>query len=386
MDIMGIFYGNDLVKSVEIIFEKLCESGINLRGSKVLIKPNLVAPLPYTTGATTDPKLTKEIIKNLKKQAVSKIYIAESSWVGANTEESFKVTGYMDLSSNEQIELIDIKKEPWLSKQINGEVCKSIALPRAVVEADYIINVPVLKCHSQTVLSMGMKNLKGLIPDFEKRKFHANGLHKCIVDLNTMIKPVLTILDCRLVDLNYEFGGNPIYLNILIWGNNTVTLDCLAASFFGYNPSEIEYLSIACSLGLGSIEYSFEKAYFLNFVDKKNIRQVKEFIQRKIDYERNRQLKKLSDRFDIIDQNACTGCRGAAYFALERIPKEIRSNFKIYIGKLSEDQPNQQNCFGIGNCLKGYFSEKSIVYGCPPSPSQIYTKLECWLKEDEKFG
>ncbi|MCL6591230.1 MAG: DUF362 domain-containing protein [Firmicutes bacterium] len=171
MSLYGIIFGRDVLASVQYIFEQLTKQGLNFQDAKILIKPNLVAPLVYTTGATTDLALIEAIIKQLKELGASRIFLAESSWVGASTQEAFKVTGYLALAEKEQVTLIDIKKEPWKSKPLKGIINKSIAIPRAVEEADYIINVPVFKCHSQTVLSMGMKNLKGLIPDFEKKDF-----------------------------------------------------------------------------------------------------------------------------------------------------------------------------------------------------------------------
>jgi uncharacterized protein (DUF362 family) len=375
----GILYGDNIAKSVQIIVDSFL-TNIKLSGKSVLIKPNIVGPFPYTTGATTDPLLVFEIIKYIRKLGAKKVFIAESSHVGTNTDISCTVTGYTKYSKKYNIEIKDIKKEPWIIKTIDSQTRKSLALPQAVTSADFIINVPVLKAHSETILSMGMKNLKGLIPDFEKKKFHATDLHKSLVDLNSLIKPVLTIIDCRLVDIRHEFGGNPIKLNLMFWGNNTVTLDCIAASFLDYKPEKIKYLALACTKNLGYLDYPLKEIEFVNFESNSDLMTIQENVRKQINEFSKKQIDKLKEcSVSIIDNNACTGCREAAHFALEKILKENFGNFEILMGKENGCHFFSENVFVIGDCQKKLFTESNIVDGCPPSSKEIYVKLKKWL-------
>ncbi|MCL6591231.1 MAG: hypothetical protein K6U80_14920 [Firmicutes bacterium] len=175
---------------------------------------------------------------------------------------------------------------------------------------------------------------------------------------NSIIRPVITIMDGRYVDLNHEFGGEPVELDLIFWGDNTVTLDCIAASFLGYNPQEIEYLFLANSNGLSDPNYKPERLDFKNLIDNRSIDLVEKSVFDRISVKLNQQRLKLQGKFDIYDQNACSGCRGALYFALEKIQKETCLDFNIFVGKPYE-KPSDRS-FAIGNCLKDAFKGETV--------------------------
>ena len=78
------------------------------------------------------------------------------------------------------------------------------------MEVDYLINIPVLKGHCQTGITCALKNLKGCIPNSEKRRFHTLGLHKPIAYLNKILKQNLIIEDGMMGELDIEEGGNTV--------------------------------------------------------------------------------------------------------------------------------------------------------------------------------
>ena len=120
-------------------------------------------------GATTSTAVVEGIIRYLKDSGCNNISIMESSWVGDNTLKAFKVCGYDDLSRKYDVPLIDLKSYSSRSFTSNG---RSLAICSTPLEADFLINVPVLKAHCQTSLTCALKNNEGRARQ-RKRRFHA---------------------------------------------------------------------------------------------------------------------------------------------------------------------------------------------------------------------
>ena len=116
----------------------------------------------------------------------------EGSWVGDRTSEAFRVCGYEDLSREYGVQLIDLQKDKSRTYEADG---MRIRVCDHVMKVGYLVNVPVMKGHCQTKMTCALKNMKGCIPDSEKRRFHTMGLHKPIAYLNKIIKQDLIIVD-----------------------------------------------------------------------------------------------------------------------------------------------------------------------------------------------
>lgn len=210
------------------------------------IKPNLVVAKPSSSGATTSPEIVEGLIEYLKSKERDKIVIMEGSWVGDRTSEAFKVCGYENLSKKYNVPLIDLQKDKYKEYEIND---LKINICDYVEKVDYLINIPVLKGHCQTNITCALKNMKGCIPNSEKRKFHTMGLHKPIAYLNKLIKQNLIIIDGMNGDLNFEEGGNPVQMNRIIVGKAPVLIDTFAAHLIGFSIEEVLYIAMAESIG-----------------------------------------------------------------------------------------------------------------------------------------
>ena len=175
----------------------------------------------------------------------------EGSWVGDRTSAAFKVCGYEELSKKYNVPLIDLQKDSYKSYEING---LSLNICDYVTKVDYLINMPVLKGHCQTNITCALKNMKGCIPNSEKRRFHSMGLHKPIAYLNKLIRQNLIIVDGMNGDLNFEEGGNPVQMNTIIAGKDPVLVDSYAAHLMGFSIKGIPYISIAASIGAGTAD------------------------------------------------------------------------------------------------------------------------------------
>jgi uncharacterized protein (DUF362 family) len=318
---------------------------------KVSIKPNLVLAKVASQGATTHPEIVEGIICYLKELGVSDVEIIESSWVGDSTKRAYKVCGYEKLSKEYKVPLFDLKDDDLLN--IDGmEICKK------AIETDFLINVPVLKAHCQTLLTCCMKNLKGCISDREKRRFHTQGLHRPIAALNKVIKTHFCVIDGICGDLNFEEGGTPVERNMILAGSDPLFLDSYCATLIGHGIDEIAYLKYGESLGIGEL--------FNESRDSQRIVELNTDNKPK----GTKAGKSITGRFSkyIHEESACSACYSALVYALyngQRIPKKRISIGQGFIGEKGE--------LGCGNCTSGF---ERYIPGCPPKATDIVEFFE----------
>lgn len=357
-NIIYVIYGDNPKSMVNRILNEIdLEKEIPSKDSLIGIKPNLVLAKPSTSGATTCPQLVEGLIEYLKSKGYNNIVILEGAWVGDNTKSAFRVCGYEDLSKKHNIPLIDLQKDSYSEYKVNGI---SLAVCDSIMELDYLINMPVLKGHCQTNITCALKNMKGCIPNKEKRRFHTMGLHKPIAYLNKVIKQDLIIVDGIIGDLNFEEGGNPVQMNRVIVGKDPVLIDSYVAQLLGYDIEDIQYIEMAEEIGVGRT---------LSLDD--NIKELNKDSS-PMTIPKTRLVKKLTK--NVEENMACSACYGSLVHALDRL-NDLGylddSDRKISIGQGFKDK--QGRGIGIGTCTKGF--EKSLP-GCPPKAKDIIEFLK----------
>jgi uncharacterized protein (DUF362 family) len=335
-----VTYGDKPRLMVKQLLEQITpEQGLD-QNALIGIKPNLVVPKPHTSGATTSPEIVAGIIEYFQAKGYRRIIILEGSWVGARTAEAFKICGYQDLAQTYGVPLIDLQQDKFQPYEAGG---LQINVCRQAMAVDYLINVPVLKGHCQTIMTCALKNLKGCIPNAEKRKFHSLGLHKPIACLNKIRKQQLIIVDGLMGDLDFEEGGNPVRMNRIMAGTDPVLIDSYGAQLLGFDPKEIAYIGLAQQLGVGRIYQETDQIIELNR-------------DAKLSQPAARTGKVRALARHIADRDACSACYGSLIHALARLQEQI------YIGQGYRNQVI--NGAGVGACTRGC---KSHLDGCPPT-------------------
>lgn len=163
-----VTYGDQAKKMVKELFERIkIENEIN-KDQLIALKPNLIKAAKSKEGAITDPNLVSGIIEYLKNKGFNNLIIMEGSWVGADTEHVFQYCGYNKISDEYNVPLYTLQKDNYITKTYQG---MEIDIAETALKGDYIINLPVLKGHCQTIITCALKNLKGCISNSEKRKF-----------------------------------------------------------------------------------------------------------------------------------------------------------------------------------------------------------------------
>ena len=154
-------------------------------GDTVLLKPNLVQPYPYETGTTTNPHLVEALVRLCREKGARRVVIADGSCVGADTWKAFENCGLVEVAERTGAELVDFTKSEFqyvvnpLAKKM-----KRIRIPKDFIESNVVIDLPVMKTHDSLEVSLGLKNMKGLLQTSDNKRFHKWGLAQSIVDLN----------------------------------------------------------------------------------------------------------------------------------------------------------------------------------------------------------
>ena len=328
------------------------------RGATVALKPNLVVDKPASSGATTSPGIVEGLLEYLKDHGISRLWIMESSAVGYSTGKAFRAVGYDSPARRYGAELIDLKEESS-SRRTDGDFQARVF--DRVGQVDYLINLPVIKAHCQTRITCALKNLKGLIPDSEKRRFHSSGLHRPIAGLNRLIKPNLIVADGMMGDLSFEEGGQPVRMDRIMLAKDPVLLDSFVAHNLGYRWEEIRHIVLAAEMGVGR-----------PWADQEQIVQLNRPLTASEPIEPGRGIKALL-KFIDSDQ-ACSSCHGGLIFALERLSAAGKLNRlpgPIAVGQGFKDKTGP--VLGVGQCCRG---AKLNIGGCPPRAADIVAFLE----------
>ena len=356
-------YGTDYKEMTKrLLMEAELEKRIPGKEARIGIKPNLVSPSEASWGATTHPEIVAGIVEYLQERGFSNLLILEGSWVGDKTSESAEVCGYQDLCSQYGIPFVDTQKDSFRARDCKGLELK---LCDQAVDLDFLINVPVLKGHCQTKLTCALKNMKGLIPNQEKRHFHALGLHKPIAHLNAGLHQDFIVVEHICGDLDFEDGGNPVVRNCIMAAEDPVLVDAHAADLLYYRPEEIPYIKIAEELGVGSADLSRLQIRLIG--EKSTVEDGKRLPE-------SRKVVELKDAVEEVE--SCSACYGYLIPALAMLKDEglfEKLHEKISIG---QGFRGKEGTLGVGNCTRKFAHS---CPGCPPTEQEIYKFLKTYL-------
>ena len=238
-------------KALDLIDYKTALSGWD----KVLIEVDFITVETWDSGATTDPIVVEAIINKLKNLTVE-IYVVESDATMTSADKAFEVTGMKEMCARNNVQCLNLRhvRDRVKIDIPKGETLKSIKVPRIVTQSA-IISAAKLKTHMSTKVTLGMKNMFGLLPDKFKGKYHARGINKVIVDINTVLKPAFTVIDGFVgMEGRGPSGGTPVKMDLIIAGKDVVATDATASRIMGFEPMEIPHIRKAFEKGLGNVD------------------------------------------------------------------------------------------------------------------------------------
>ena len=221
----------------------------------VLLKPNLLAPVPPEQGATTHPAVFAETARALQEAGYDLAY-GDSPSFGHRLSSAARRCGLASEADRLGIPLAEFERGADASWP-GAVVHRHFHVAGSVLGARALVNLPKLKTHGLTTLTGALKNTFGVIPGFRKPEYHVThpdlaGFSRVLADLNGLVRSALVVMDAiQAMEGNGPRGGTLVPLGLLIVSDDPVAVDAVACRLVGVDPERMPVLRMAQEAGVG---------------------------------------------------------------------------------------------------------------------------------------
>jgi uncharacterized protein (DUF362 family) len=226
------------------------------KGSRVLVKPNIGWDVPPERAGNTHPKLVGRIVEQCIAVGAKEVTVFDHTC--DNWSRCYRNSGIEKVVRAAGGKIVSGDSEGYY-REVNVPLGKRLTRAKvheALLDADVFINAPILKHHSSSMVTIGMKNLMGVV--WDRWYWHRNDLHQCIADFASFRKPDLTVVDAyNVMKQNGPRGvsvNDVVNLKAQILSTDLVAADTAAAKLFGTEPSDIRHIKIASDMKLGQMD------------------------------------------------------------------------------------------------------------------------------------
>ena len=362
--------------------------------AKVFIKPNIVfwsrtTPFPKW-GVITTSRVVEDMVILLKERGIADIIIGEGMVTYRPKDRetpahAFESLGYNILTRRYGVKCVDIHQRPFERVDLGEGV--ALNFNTDFLHSDFVVDIPVLKTHAQTVVSLGIKNLKGVLDMKSRKECHSadpeKDLDYMVARFPRVLPPCFTILDGIYTnERGPSFDGKIRRSNILVASRDILSADMVGAKVLGYGTAEVPHLAhVARGSGrpddLSDVEVVGEKVeavasrheYMFPYTDDESLPILMERLG----------IQGLS--FRKYDSTLCTYCS----FLIGQILTEIALAWKgepwddieVLTGKAMQPTPGKKKTILIGKCIyqankdNPHINEMIAIKGCPPSTKAI---------------
>ena len=342
--------------------------------SKVLLKPNIAwssraSKKSPKFGAITTSRVMEDMIQLVREWGCEDIAIGEGTVVnkelGSDTFRGYKLSSIDRVARKYGVKLVDFHQEPFKRVKVDGI---EIGISIIALESDFLINVPVLKTHSQTKVSLGLKNLKGCLDMKSRRESHKQGLDRYIALLNTQIKPELTVVDgVYAMEQGPDFLGTAHRMNLIIAGRDNLACDIVCSSILGIDPSSIGHLQQFASIA--------DRSLNINTIDVRGegIKEVAKKLKWKRSYEDLFQQAGVRGiTFQDPGKHFCSGCLVPWESVLLAFSKDNQGvnleDVEVCCGAQVKPKKGSRRILLVGNCAiqaNRDLNNAVQIKGCP---------------------
>ena len=253
---LGVVTGGKIHKRVKKAIDMLGGMGRFVRKDDVVVvKPNIGWDKEPGFAANTNPWVVAAVVRLCLEAGAKKVKVFDRPCQTA--ARCYQSSGIEEAAKKAGAEVSYTVKSGFVKVKLPGaQVLKSWPFYKPALDADVLINVPVAKHHGYTGLSLGMKNLMGLMGG-DRGKIHVN-IHRKLADTARFIRPALTIIDAaRILTDNGPQGGklkDVTFRNTVIAGTDIATVDAYGVTLFDLDPADQKWLRHGHELGLGEID------------------------------------------------------------------------------------------------------------------------------------
>lgn len=373
---------------------ELCDGLAGLEKSdKILIKPNLVAwdfDLPFPPyGVVVTSAVMSALVRILYEEGYRRLTIGEGPLMIPKPigRAMFSILGYDKLREKYGVEMVDFNEEKFDEVDFGGF---KLSLARRVLEADKIINLPVLKTHNQCKVSLGIKNLKGCLDKKSKIACHGKD-----VDLDHMFPRIMEKLPVALTVIDGVFtlakgpghSGEAFRKNLILASRDTLACDVVGAELMGYSAGQIEHLVYYAGRNGESVDLSGIE------IRGEDPEMHKSFVE--YDWEwtpedtgpvgfKKRGIAGLAIR--KYDSSLCTGCskmyNPMLILLMSAYKGEPFPNVEVITGKRQKASPGFDYSVLYGKCACSLnknnpnIKNAIAIKGCPPDKDEFIESLK----------
>lgn len=250
MEQVSLVHGYNIEESVRKSVKLL--GGLNLDPSaEVVIKPNLCNAKNPDGMVNTDFLLIKAVVELIRENG-NDLVIVESDNISGSATSRMEGSGLMGYLDEWDVDFINLSHDRYQEYDVAGV---TLRLPKTVLDADFLVNLPKIKTCAHTLVTLGVKNLYGVFQRKQKSKLHKH-LDEILPFLASIIRNDLIIVDgFNCMEGNGPIIGNPVCMNLVISGRNVVSVDAVCSWLMGYNPAEIPHIALSSERGVGPIDH-----------------------------------------------------------------------------------------------------------------------------------
>jgi len=234
------------------LFDAIAD-GVVQKGSRVLIKPNFLAPASPDKAIVTHPLVIKAAVEYLLDKGAKPV-ISDSPATGS-FEKILTESGIKNVLEGYKVEFSEFRKSVFVDV---GKPFGKIEIAEDALNAEFFLNLPKLKTHSQMLLTLGIKNLFGCIVGMKKPEWHLRAgmerelFARLLVKIYQTVKPSVTIVDGILAMEGQGPGrsGEPREIGIIAGSRDAASLDIALCGMLGIKPEELLTNKIAIEDGI----------------------------------------------------------------------------------------------------------------------------------------
>ena len=333
-------------------------------GDRVLIKPNLVHRVAPDSGDITHPEVIEAVARYCLDLGAARVIIGEGPSYyqpESRLKECFTSTGVSEVAERLGIEWVLFDDYSYRTfKGISDCTPVEFRVTKYAFTCDKFINLPVLKTHYITTVTLAMKNLKGCLKREDKPRFHSPDLSRAIVELCKIVRPTFNIIDATTCKQSR--------MKLLIASSDIVAVDAVGCALMGIDPSEVRTVSLGAAAGLGEIDLSRMD------IRGEEIKQLK--------FKVKLPQEEIREKFPLLEiigaEKACSGCLIPLLSTLSLLYErsiKLEQPLAIVLGK-DPELPEGKVWLAVGDCSQiKQGGRRNQVGGCPPAQEELFDSL-----------
>ena len=243
-------------RSLETVYRALslvpCREALS-QWDRVLIKVNFITTKSWETGATTDPLVVEAIINRVRDLGKEPV-VVESDAQMTNADQAVVASGMKETLDRVGVQFVNMRHAEKVKVPVRGgKALDSIEVARIATDSG-IVSAAKLKTHAETGVTLGMKNMFGMLATKWKGRYHLSGMHKVIHDICLALPPHLTVIDGFIaMEGRGPVHGSPVKMDTIIAGTDVVATDATACRVMGFNPEEVKHITWGHQSGIGDM-------------------------------------------------------------------------------------------------------------------------------------